>query len=149
VACIVLKTCQTPMVGFTYCPMSSLYFIWNEQVIRVESHCHHLKNDEVILIHVSQDIFITWRWDQIITTWRRAIWKAQGWHLSKHEIKIRGINENKSKRRMKTFSLYSTHTSFNLHSRVQPTLHQNLPFWADFQLDHFTYTKNMSLKQDL
>jgi hypothetical protein len=50
---------------------------------------------------------------------------------------------------MKTFSSYNTHMSFNLHSRFQPTLHRNLPFWADFQLDHFTYTKNMSLKQHL
>jgi hypothetical protein len=64
-------------------------------------------------------------------------------------MKISGINENKSKRRMKTFSLYNTHMSFNLCSRFQPTLHRKLPFWADFQLDHFTYTKNMSLKQHL
>jgi hypothetical protein len=63
-------------------------------------------------------------------------------------MKIRRINENKSKRRMKTFSLYNTHMSF-IHSRFQPTLHQNLPFWADFQLDQFTYTINMSLKQHL
>lgn len=63
-------------------PRPFLHFTSSEQIIGVGSwHCHHLKTDKVILVHIFQNVLITWIWNEIITIWKRTIWGAWGRHL--------------------------------------------------------------------
>jgi hypothetical protein len=70
--------------------------MWSEQIIGVGCYyCHHLKNDKLILIHVFQDIFIIWKWDESITILKILFWGAWGRNKIKFEMKTRGRKEEK------------------------------------------------------
>lgn len=77
-------------------PCFLLHFMWSEQTIGVGSYyCHHLKNDKVILVHVFQDIFVIWRWDETILINIYIFWGAWGRCLLKFEVKTRGRKEER------------------------------------------------------
>jgi hypothetical protein len=78
VAHIVPKTFKTPIVGFTYWPPppSSISCELNKLLVLEAIIANHLKNQKVILVHVFQNIFITWKRGGIIIIWRKLEMKT-------------------------------------------------------------------------